>query len=164
MLRTGSSRRQAGFSSVMVIAMVVLLAAMTTYALRFVSGSLGSQSLDTQVLRADQAAKAGIEWQRYRLRTLGLGGCANSTNITVPFQSSAFNVTVTCQRTPATLFTVGGINTYNNFTFTATACSPTAGACPVTVQPLGPNYVQRQYSANALCPSAGGTVANPCKW
>ncbi|HET8871090.1 MAG TPA: hypothetical protein VFM48_11615 [Aquabacterium sp.] len=158
-------RKQQGFSSILLVAIIVLLAGMTAFALRFVAATQGSSSLQVQAMRAQRAAQAAVEWQRYRLRLLSPGGCALSSSFTVPLVSGNFPVTVTCARTPtaATTYTenpsVGPPRTVYTYRFTATACWPaSAGVCPNPTPPS--NYVEKQVTAQAACL----TGPTSCTW
>lgn len=145
---------QRGFSSVLLIVIVVMLAGMTTFALRFVAGSQGSAATQLQAMRAQRAAEAAIEWQRYRLYKQLPGACTASTNLSMPSVSGAFPVTVKCQ---VTVSPKESGQTVNVFLFTATACWPaSAGTCPALVPP--DDYVQRAITAQAAC------IGGNCTW
>lgn len=154
------TQRQSGFSSILLIAIIVLLAGMTTFALRFVAGAEGTSSALSQTLKAQQAAEAGMEWLRYRLRA---GQCQASSNVTIPMSTGNIQTTVTCVRTPAAMHTEGvGPGTVNSFTYTlvSTACWPdAAGVCPNPV--LSANYVARTVRSVATCSTAIPAV---CTW
>ena len=126
--------RQKGFSSVLLIAIIVLLAGMTTFALRFVTSSQGGAAMRYQAQRVQRAADAAMEWQRYRLRNLGVAGCQATTSFNMPFSTGNVPVTVTCQRTPVAMHTETAPpanKNYYTYTFSATACMPSAGgSCP----------------------------------
>ena len=158
--------KQRGFSSVLLIAIIVLLAGMTRYALQFVGGAEGAAALQLQTARAQRAAEAGVEWQRYQLRTAAVagGGCALSTNFSIPSVSGNFPVTVTCNRTPNAGFThsEAGVPVYT-YSFTATACWPAGagGRCPNPAAVLPSDYVERAVTAQAAC-VAGPPIS--CTW
>ncbi len=156
---------QRGFSSVMLIAMVVLLAALTTYTLNFSGMVQSSQTQDLAVSRVDQAARTGIEWQRYQLvKAAQPGGCAALANLNVPFNSGTVVVTIRCQRTPSAAVThsEAGVSLYT-YSYTATACSPVAGGatCPLADAVKPSLYVERAYSGMAACT---GVAPTPCTW
>lgn len=157
---------QRGFSSVLLIAIIVLLAGMTTFALRFVAGAQGSASVQAQAMRAQRAAEAAIEWQRYSLfKAVQPGGCALTTNLSIPSVLGAMPVTVTCNRTPtpASVHSEGGTNFYT-YTFTARACWPAGGGggCPNAALPS--NYVERQITAQAACRNGPAPAVATCTW
>ncbi|MGE5452267.1 MAG: hypothetical protein ACM3VZ_10565 [Acidobacteriota bacterium] len=154
--------KQRGFSSVLLIAIIVLLAGMTRFALQFVGGAEGAAALQLQAARAQRAAEAGIEWQRYQLRNFAPGGCAPATNFGIPSVSGNFPVTVTCSRTPnaGVIHQENGVSVYT-YSFTATACWPAGagGRCPNPAAVLPSDYVERAVTAQAAC------VAGPiCTW
>lgn len=133
-------RRQAGFSLVTGIFLLVILAALGAI-LVTVSGlfQVGS-ALDLQGARAYQAARAGIEWGAFQ--SLRNGACPAPTNLTFAGTGLAdFTTTVVCTE-----------NSYTEQSATvivdqvsATACNqPAAGACPNAAP--GSNYVERQIS------------------
>lgn len=152
--------RQQGFSSILLIAIIVLLAGMTTFALRFVAGAEGNASALSQTLKAQQAAEAGMEWLRYRLRA---GQCQATRNVTIPMSTGNVQATVTCVRAPAVMHTEGvGPGVVNSFSYTlvSTACWPdAAGSCPNPV--LSANYVARVVRGGATCTTAIPAV---CTW
>lgn len=157
--------QQRGFSSILLVAIIVLLASMTAFALRFVAGTQGSSSLQLQAMRAQRAAQAAVEWQRYRLRTSVPGGCAASSSFTAPLASGNFPVTVTCARTPSATTTytetptAGPSRTVYTYRFTATACWPAGGGvCPNPAPPS--DYVEKQITAQAACL----TGPTSCTW
>lgn len=155
--------RQKGFSSVLLIAIIVLLAGMTTFALRFVTSSQGSSSMRYQAQRVQRAADAAMEWQRYRLRNQGAAGCQASTSFNMPFSTGNVPVTVTCQRTPAVTHAEAAPTNKNYFTYalSVTACYPAAaGVCPNLAVPSG--YVAKQVTAVAACTTP--TLPATCTW
>ena len=162
--------RQKGFSSVLLIAIIVLLAGMTTFALRFVTSSQGGAAMRYQAQRVQRAADAAIEWQRYRLRNLGVAGCQATTSFNMPFSTGNVPVTVTCQRTPVAMHTETAPpanKNYYTYTFSATACMPSAGGvCPNPAVPAG--YVAKQVTAVAACttslPPAPPALPAVCTW
>lgn len=153
---------QRGFSSILLIAIVVLLASLTAAALRFIGSAQGSVAMDIRTLRAEQAANTALEWQRYRLRTQmpAAAACVGLTQLNVPLTSGNVQVTVRCSRTPgaAVVHSEAGKSAYS-YAFTATACAPAgAGGCPNPV--ASTDYVERTRTGTAVCVS--GPTA--CTW
>ena len=153
--------KQRGFSTVLLIAIIVLLAGMTSFALQFVASAQGSAALDVKAVQVQQAAEAAIEWQRYRIRTLvpAAAGCVN-TNVVLPFSAGNITATVTCYRTPTatTVHTEAGKSVYT-YAFTAEACWPAGPTgCPNATPPA--NYIYRKITASAACVT--GPVS--CTW
>ena len=138
--RTPSVQRQRGFSAVLMIAMIVLVAGMLSYAVTVTSAAHDSTAREIASARVTQAAQSGLEWGQFRVRPGLVPTCAASSNITMPFSSGAIAVTVTCAANgPYT----EGAATVTRYQFTATACSPAAGgACPNAAG--GSEYVEAQ--------------------
>lgn len=152
---------QRGFSSVMLIAIIVVLAGMTSFALNFLSASQGGVNADLLALRAEEAARAGVEWQRFRLNGAA-PSCVAATSLAIPFSTGNFPVTVTCVRSsPAANYTDTG-GTYRSYQIVATACWPAnaGGTCGVVAASQQPDYVERSVYAQAVCNVATGV----CTW
>ncbi len=148
--------QQRGMSSVLLIVIIVMLAGMTSFALRFVAGMQGNTAAQVQVQRAQRAAETALEWQRYRLRADA--NCVGPTNLLVPFATGNVQTSITCTRTPAAAHNDGG--TVYTYAINVTACSPAAaGACPNPARPA--NYVERRLSAVAACNTAKPAA---CTW
>ena len=148
--------QQRGMSSVLLIVMIVMLAGMTNFALRFLSGMQGNAAAQVQVQRAQRAAEAALEWQRYRLRAAA--NCVGATNLLVPFATGNMQTSIACTRTPAAAHNDGG--TVYTYAITVTACAPAAaGVCPNPARPA--NYVERRLTAVAAC---SNTAPATCTW
>ena len=122
---------QRGFSLVSAIFLLVVIAALGTFAVTLSTTQQQSAALDVLGSRAYQAARAGVEWGAYQV--LRNGSCPASTPLAgLPNTLANFSVTVTC---------------------TATAVT-TDGGTPVAIYELtslakqgaSPNYVERQMS------------------
>lgn len=139
-MKTRSAQR--GFSSVMVVAIIVLVASLCAYSLRFTAAAQGTASVELMTERAQQAARTGYEWQRMQV-SLAVPVCTPVSNIVVPFTSGNFPVRVTCTAASAGATDQAGATPYNiaAYTITATACWPAPAGCPVAAPPA--NYVQR---------------------
>ena len=137
-------KSQRGFSAVMVLMIMVLLGGMLAFAVTLTTGMHSSVAQEIAQSRAQQAANAGLEWARFRIRIGLLPNCAAATNMTMPFASPT-PVTVRCTQSGS--YTEGAA-TVLTYQLIATACSPAAaGACPNAAG--GPDYVERQVSGNA---------------
>ena len=137
-------KAQRGFSAALVLIIMVLLGGMLTFALTLTSGMHSSMAQEIAQARAQQAANAGLEWARFRIRIGALPNCAAATNMAMPF-AAAMPVTVLCTQSGS--YTEGAA-TVLTYRLSATACSPAAaGACPNPAG--GSDYVQRQVSGNA---------------
>ncbi len=128
---------QRGFSLISAIFLLVVIAALGTFAVTLSTTQQQSAALDVMSARAYQAARAGMEWGAYQVLQGGTT-CAN-TNATLPAGTlsntlSGFTVTVAC--TTSTHSDAGvTINVYN---LTSRATQGGVGT---------PNYVERQVSA-----------------
>lgn len=137
-------KAQRGFSAVLVLTIMVLLGGMLTFAVTLTSGMHSSTAQEISQVRALQAANAGLEWARFRIRNGALPLCAAATNMTMPL-AGAMQVTVLCTQSGS--YTEGAA-TVLTYRLSATACSPpAAGVCPNPAG--GSDYVQRQVSGNA---------------
>lgn len=143
--------RQRGFSAGLVLAALVLLGGMLTYAVTLTSGMQSGIAQEIVQARALQTASAALEWQRHRIRFGVVPAClppptATVTNMTIPFSAGAMPVTVSCTLTGTH---TEGPATVRTYSLTANACLPAAagGACPNPAG--GAEYVERQVSGNA---------------
>ena len=154
-------RRQAGFSVVAAIFLLVVLAVLAVIIASVTGIQQASSQLDVLGVRAYHAARAGMEWGAWQVldpnNTLNAANCtggvagapvmsscpAPSTNLPALAGSLApFTVTVTCAQADAT----EGIRNIRTFTVVATACNqPNAGACPGLA--TNPDFVERQLQA-----------------
>lgn len=134
-----SLRPQRGFSVMLMLGIIVLMGGMLAYAVSFTGGMNSSVAQEAGVLRATQAANAGLEWARYRVRIPAAASCAAATNLSIPLSSGAMPVTIRC--TASAPYTEGAA-TVTTYQLSATACSPAAaGTCPNAAG--APNYVER---------------------
>lgn len=141
-----STRSSNGFSLVSAIFLLVVIAALGTFAVTLSTTQQQSAALDVMGARAYQAARAGVEWGAYQVlqNSAVAGGFAEhcrlgphppSTSSSVAFTNTlaGFNVNVECTATshgggPATLWV---------YSLTSTAKQGTVAT---------PNYVERQIS------------------
>lgn len=128
--------KQAGFSLVSAIFLLVVLAALGVAMVTISTVQHQSSSLDIQGVRAYQAARAGIEWGLYKkLQTSSCAGAAITVPLPAGTSLSDFTVTVVC--TPDNALGIG------TAVIQATACNiPAGGSCP-NAAPNSSNYVQR---------------------
>lgn len=124
---------QIGFSLVSAIFLLVVIAALGTFAVTLSTTQHQSAALDVTGARAYQAARAGIEWGAFQ--ALRNGACVNTVLPagTFPGTLSGFEVTVVC---PSTTHTDTGVPVIVwNITSTATQGAPNTA-----------NRVERQIS------------------
>src|SRR5450759_1068271 len=138
--RLASPAVQRGFSLVSAIFLLVVIAALGTFAVTLSTTQQQSAALDVLGSRAYQAARAGIEWGEYQVLTPG--GVINCGPLAAPLLN---NVTLTG-------------TTLQNFTVTVNCGSAAASEVGATVTMYkldstawqgtspSPNYVERQMS------------------
>lgn len=146
-------RREAGFSAVTAIVILVILAVLGAAIVTITGTRSTSAALDVLGSRAYQAARAGIEWGAFQIRNPENTNDPVRYDCTVPATTSfalagaltGFTVSVQCSSTDATEFG----NTVRMFQLVANACNIPVGAapgtCPNSVTNF--NYVERQVTA-----------------
>ena len=92
-----TDKRQRGFSLVAAIFLLVVIAALGTFAVTLSTTQQQSSALDVQGARAYQAARAGIEWGAYRiLRNAATCAAVATTLPPLPGTLNGFTVVLTC--------------------------------------------------------------------
>ena len=157
--------RQAGFSVVAAIFLLVVLALLAVLIASVTGMQQASGQLDVLGVRAYQAARTGVQWGAYQVLdpgnaepACGIKSCpASPQNLPAMAGSlSGFTVTVSCTETANT--TEGNRNV-RVFQIVATACNqPSAGSCP-NAAPSN-EYVERQVQA-VLSKCKDATAAPP---
>ncbi|QKY09703.1 agglutinin biogenesis protein MshP [Janthinobacterium lividum] len=138
------ARRMRGFSLVTAIFLLVVLAALAAVMVNISTFQQTESAMDVQGVRAEQAARAGLEWGLQKQISAGLttgAACLGTTTFSLPAGTtlSAFSVTVQCS-------TATGPGTLTSWTITATACNqPGAAGCPNAGN--NADYVQRRLQA-----------------
>jgi MSHA biogenesis protein MshP len=151
------ARRTGGFAYIAAIVFLVVLAGFALAALRL-SGS-AQVTVDQAVLgaRAGQAARAGLEWAFFRLKTKA--DCSALAGQPDFISETGYRVTLTCaMKTYQEGQTSAGASLAKNiFQLTATACN--GAACPSTdnATVASPDYVERKRSAS-ICITADGAA------
>lgn len=146
---------QQGFGLIAVIVVLVMLAALAGGLVALTSAQRSALSQDVFSARAEQAARAGIEWGLFQAFsgstawTAG-GNCTNAgvnAPVTATVALNGFQATVSCWSRRF----FEGQNPDNSgievrvFQISAIACPAGAGACPRTdASTLGANYVERR--------------------
>lgn len=150
MMVTIRHKMQRGFSLVSAIFLLVVIAALGTFAVTLSTTQHQSAALDVMGARAYQAARAGIEWGAYQVIQSSVAGTTFASNCqtggalpqpgALPGTLTGFTVAVGCSATPhdeGERTTASG-NPLWMYQLTSTA-SGVAGA------PVGsPDYVERQ--------------------
>ena len=139
--------RQTGFALVTGIFILVVLAGLGAAMVSISTTQHTTVAMDIQSARAQQAARAGIEWGAYKVLVVANACPASPAAFTFPGTPLAgFNTTVTCVATGHS----EGQNTVTLYRFISTA---TYGAVNTT------DYVARQISAQiARCVDPGGVA------
>jgi MSHA biogenesis protein MshP len=129
-----------GFSLVVAIFLLVVLAALAVAMLSISTVHQASSNLDLQGTRAYQAARTGIEWGLYtQLRPAPAATCFATTSFALPAGTSlsGFTVTVACTLT-------NGPGALKRWQITSTACNqPQAGPLSCPNFSASSDYVQR---------------------
>ncbi len=143
--------RARGVSLLTAVFLLVVLAGLSAAIVGVFTTQQSGAVLDVMGVRADQAARSGLDWGLYRqLRQPAPAGstnlCVIPAPVTFPLPADSalanFSVTVSCTG-PST--NVAG-NTTNRWTITAVACNkPGPAGCP-NASP-DPDYVQRRVEA-----------------
>jgi MSHA biogenesis protein MshP len=126
-------RAEGGFSLISAIFLLVVIAALGTFAVTLSTTQQQSAALDVQGARAYQAARAGIEWGAFQVLRNTNCPVAPTTLPALPNTLASFTVTVLCTSTATT---EAGLPV-TMFQLTSTAIQGT---------PATPNYVDRQMS------------------
>ena len=142
--------RARGVSLLTAVFLLVVLASLSAAIVGVFSAQQSTSTLDVLGVRADQAARSGLEWGLYRQLRVQPGvpsiACFSATPVTFALPSdgslASFSVTVSCS---ASADNQAG-NTTNRWTITAVACNkPGAAGCPNAVADA--DYVQRRVQA-----------------
>ena len=138
-------RDQAGFSALLVIALLVLLSSVTAYAVGMVTSSQAGMAREIAHSRATLAARAGLDWGRFRVQALALPQCSAAQSIaTLPGTLGPYRVTVRCL---AGAPLQEGVVTRRAYRLNATACNVALGGqCPNTGAAAGADYVESSVS------------------
>ena len=136
---TRNPKLESGFSLVSAIFLLVVIAALSVFAVTLSTTQQQSAALDVMGSRAYQAARAGIEWGAYQVlpasgaafATSCRAGAASQVIPPLPNTLAGFNVTVQCSATAHS----EAAATVMVYQLTSTATQGT---------PATPNYVERQ--------------------
>jgi len=153
-----TARRAGGFAYIAAIVFLVVLAGFALAALRLSESAQVTVNQGILGARAGQAARAGLEWAFYRLKTPH-ATCTAVQAAPVPdfIAETGYRVALTCAmltysegQTPA-----GAALTKHIFELGATACN-LGTACPADdASVASPDYVERKRSAS-ICVTEDG--------
>jgi len=140
-------RSAGGFAYVATIVFLIVLASLAAAAARL--STTEQATVDQAVLgaRAGQAARAGIEWGLYQLRSQK---CDISNNLTDFVSGSGFRVTVGCSSQTYNdgqkLDSGGNLVPFKKtlYTLTAIACNGSTTTCPDDGSAAARDYVERK--------------------
>lgn len=145
--RLFNHHHQRGFSSVLVIVAMVLMASLMAFGVTVLSSTQGGYVLELSHVRATQAAQAGLDWGRYQILRPAVPNCPASQNVALPGSMAPYTVTVRCvNNSPPANFS-DGAGTPRIYTLVVTACLRPAGApsCPAATNSA--SYVEKTISA-----------------
>lgn len=138
---------QRGFSLISAIFLLVVIAALGTFAVTLSTTQHQSAAMDVMGKRAYQAARAGIEWGAFQIiqsnasgtnfaaNCHALAGTQSSVPLTAP-QLAMFNVNVACSTGAAS-----HVDGREVWVYSVSASAATAG-----ITPGDANYIERQLS------------------
>lgn len=145
-------RRARGVSLLTAVFLLVVLATLSAAIVGVFTTQQSGAALDVLGVRADQAARSGLEWGLYQQLRVQPGqadplACFSTTPVTFALPPGgalgAFSVTVSCALGASA--NVAG-NSTNRWTITAVACNkPGANGCPNASPDT--DYVQRRIEA-----------------
>lgn len=124
---------QGGFSLISAIFLLVVIAALGTFAVTISTTQQQSAALDVLGARAYQASRAGIEWGAYQV--LRNGGCPVSPTALAALPNTLANFSVQVDCSSAAVSEASA--TVTMYQLTSTATQGTVAT---------PNYVERQMS------------------
>jgi MSHA biogenesis protein MshP len=153
-----TARRADGFAYIAAIVFLVVLAGFALAVLRLADTEQVTVNQAVLGARANQAARAGLEWAFFRLKPAGTNCNAVSPNPDLK-PATGFVVIVRCQmRTYSEgLDASGAAVSKTIFELAATACNSAGTACNGSSADLAnPDYVERRRSAS-ICVASNGT-------
>jgi Tfp pilus assembly protein PilX len=123
-----------------VLAVLVMLASITTYAVSLVTSAASSQARQISHGRAQQAAQAALQWAQWRVRVATPAQCpAAATLNNLPGTLAPYTANVRCALARSTTEAGLPVNVYR---LDVTACN--AAACPQANPTAG--YVEHRLS------------------
>lgn len=149
-------RRQAGFSTVMAVAVLVLMTVLAGALVRLSVTEQSGANLDLLQVRAGGALRAGNEWGLYQVLQLNAAGfpgncavgAASGKGTTLDVRAdTGFWVTVRCSANSVTDVDLNGnVGPVTLYLIDAVACNLTDAAtgCPNAAQAASPAYVERR--------------------
>jgi len=141
-------RTQGGFAYIAAVILLVLMAGMATAIVRLNVSQANAATGAALTARASQAARAGLEWAFFQLKTKNEPGCAAANLTLTDFQKdTGFVVSVSCTynsynegQDPAD----GSGVVKNLYQVVAVACNGSAGSCPDDNSSAQVDYTERR--------------------
>lgn len=135
---------QKGFSLISAIFLLVVIAALGTFAVTLSANQNQTQAMDVMGMRGYQAALAGIDWAAYNVSQQASNaaaawpGCVSGAAVTVGDNLAPFSVSVNCSAASY----VEGVNTL--WVYSVSSVAKTAGS------PGDANYIEQMASAKLV--------------
>jgi MSHA biogenesis protein MshP len=108
-----SRKLQSGFSAIMAVVLIVLLALMGGYMATMTGISSINTTASAGTMQAWFAARSGVEWAAQQIIVSAPGACFATPPINLTGgNTDGFTVTLTCNATPHTESGIGGYNVY----------------------------------------------------
>ncbi|ALK97067.1 hypothetical protein AB595_21870 [Massilia sp. WF1] len=148
--------RQAGFAYIAAVILLMLMAGMATAIVRLNVTQANAATGAALTARAGQAARAGLEWSFYQLRTKNTAGCTNAS-LTDFQKDSGFVVSVSCSYTAYNegQNADGSVLVKNLYRVEAIACNGGGAACPDASGSTQADYTERRRVATVCFTAAG---------
>ena len=152
-----------GFAYIAAVVLLVVVAGLAVAMVRLTASQQNTALSAALTARASQAARAGVEWMFYGLKTPGTANCtaaAGGKTLTDFKADTGFTVTVKCS---AYTYYEGQDATTaqalkkNIYRVEAVACNGTAASCPDNGSAASPDYTERRRVAT-VCVQDDGTV------
>ena len=150
--------RQTGFAYIAAVVLLVVVAGVSLVLIRMTGTQQSTVNQALLGVRANQAARAGIEWMFYRLTHDGmLEGCPPAANVADFRADTGFLVSVSCS---ARSFNesedaAGGAVKKYIYQVEAVACNGAGATCPDDNSVPRPEYVERRRIATVCMTSTG---------
>lgn len=157
--------RQRGFAYIAAVVLLLVVAGISVALLRLTSTQQSTVNQGLLAARANQAARAGVEWMIYRIANDGgATACPLPADLADFRADTGFRVRVTCATrlvgTVPTGFNEGesapGTAIVKHiYQVNAIACNGAAATCPDNASVSAPDYVERRRTATVCMTSTG---------
>lgn len=153
-------RRQGGFAYIAAVVLLVVVAGLAAAMLRMTTAQQATANDAVLVARANQAARAGVEYTMYQIR-YGTNPCSSAPipKTLADFQAdTGFLVTILCTPFNAT----DGVDANGQgivktiYTISSVACNGSGANCPDNNSVGAPDYTERKRVATMCVRPVGG--------